>query len=70
MPYRPTQFHSTILKPYYKDDSFKPIKDALENTLKDPLEDPPEDTLEENYNQHTPEGNYDSDIIIIDIPQL
>ena len=42
MPYRSTQFYLTVIKPYYKDDSFKPIQDALE--------DAPEDTLEKNYN--------------------
>ena len=46
MPYRPTQFYLTVIKPYYKDNSFKPIKDTLKNTLKDPLK----DALEENYN--------------------
>ena len=70
MPYRPTQFQLTIIKPYYKDNSFEPVKDALKNALEDALEDPLEDALEENYNQHTLEGDYDSDIIIIDIPQL
>ena len=46
MPYRPTQFHLTVIKPYYKDNGFKPVQDAL----KDALEDTPEDALEENYN--------------------
>ena len=43
MPYRPSQFQSTVIKPYYKDNSFKPVQDALEDapedTLKDALED-------------------------------
>ena len=69
MPYRPTQFHLTVIKPYYKDDSSEPVKDALENALEDALEDPLEDALEENYNQYTLEGNYNSDIIVVDIPQ-
>jgi hypothetical protein len=38
MPYGPTQFQSTVVKPYYKDDSFKPLQDAPENALKDALE--------------------------------
>ncbi len=38
MPYRPTQFQLTVIKPYYKDNSFKPLQDALK------------DALEENYN--------------------
>ena len=58
MPYRPTQFHLTIIKPYYKNNSFKPLQDVLENALK------------ENYDQHALEDDCDSDIIIIDIPQL
>jgi hypothetical protein len=74
MPYRPTQFHLTVIKPYYKDDSSEPVKDAPENAPEDTLEDapenPPEDALEENYNQYTPEGDYDSNIIVVDIPQL
>ena len=37
MPYRPTQFHLTVIKPYYKNNSFKPLQDALK------------DILEENY---------------------
>ena len=74
MPYRPTQFQSTVIKPYYKDDSFKPLQDALEDVLKDALEDALknalEDALEKNYNQYTLESNYDLDIIIVNIPQL
>ena len=57
MPYRPTQFHLTIIKPYYKDDSSEPLQNALKNALGDALEDAlkntPEnaikDTLEENH---------------------
>ena len=82
MPYRPTQFQSTVIKPYYKDNSSEPVQDALKNALKDTLkdalkdalkdtlEDTLEDTLKKNYNQYTLKGDYDSDIIIIDIPQL
>ena len=62
MPYRPTQFQSTVIKPYYKDNSFKPLQDTPENALKN--------TLKENYNQHAPESNYNSDIIVVNIPQL
>ena len=51
MPYRPTQFQLTVIKPYYKDNSFKPIQDALENALKDTLknalEDTPKDALKD-----------------------
>ena len=43
MPYRPTQFQLTVIKPYYKDNSSEPIQDtlknALENTLKNILKD-------------------------------
>ena len=39
MPYRPNQFQSTVIKPYYKDNSSEPIQDALENALKDTLKD-------------------------------
>ena len=39
MPYRPSQFQLTVIKPYYKDNSFEPIQDALEDTLEDTLED-------------------------------
>ena len=78
MPYRPTQFQLTVIKPYYKDNSFKPLQDALKNALKDApedapkdaLKDAPEDALEENHNQYTPEGDYNLNIIIVDIPQL
>ena len=72
MPYKPTQFYLTVIKPYYKDNSFKPVQDALENILEDVLEDALknalEDTLKENYNQYTLKGDYNSDIIIVDIP--
>ena len=47
MPYGPTQFQLTIIKPYYKDNSFKPVQDALEDALKDTLEDTLEDTQED-----------------------
>ena len=62
MPYRPTQFQSTVVKFYYKDNSSKPLQDALE--------DAPEDALEENHDQRTLEGNYNSNTIVVDIPQL
>ena len=39
MPYRPTQFQLTVIKPYYKDNSSEPVQDALEDALKDALED-------------------------------
>ena len=82
MPYRLTQFHSTVIKPYYKNDSSKPVQDALKDalediledalkdTLEDALKDPPKDALEKNYNQHALEGDYNSDTIIVDILQL
>ena len=78
MPYKPSQFQSTIIKPYYEDNSSEPLqnvlkdilKDISENILKDILEDVLEDVLEENYNQHALEGDYDFNIIIVDIPQL
>ena len=88
MPYKPSQFQLTIIKPYYKNNSFKLLQDVLKdvledilknilkNILEDILEDIPKNILEdilenilkENYNQHTLKGDYDSDIIIIDIP--
>ena len=40
MPYRPTQFHSTVIKPYYKDNSSEPVQDALKDALENALEDP------------------------------
>ena len=81
MPYRPIQFQLTVVKPYYKDNSFKPLqdvlKDILDNTLKDALEDALEnalenalkDALEENYNKYALEGDYNSNTIVVDIPQ-
>ena len=47
MPYGPSQFQSTVVKPYYKDNSFKPIQDALEDALEDTLEDALEDALKD-----------------------
>ena len=47
MPYGPNQFQLTIIKFYYKDNSFKPIQDALEDALKDILEDALKDTQED-----------------------
>ena len=47
MPYKPTQFQSTIIKPYYKDNSFKPVQDALKDTLEDALKDVLEDALKD-----------------------
>ena len=66
MPYRPTQFQLTVIKPYYKDNSSKPVqnalknalKDILEDALKDALEDTLEDAPEENYNKHALKGDY------------
>ena len=78
MPYKPNQFQLTIIKPYYKDNSFKPLQDvlkdilnnALKDILKNVLKDILEDILKENYNQYTLKGDYNSNIIIIDILQL
>ena len=66
IPYKPTQFHLTVIKPYYKDDSSKPLynapenalKNALENALKDAPGDTLKDALKENYKQHTLEENH------------
>ena len=90
MPYRPNQFQLTVIKPYYKDNSFKPLqdvlkdilddiledvlenilKDVLEDILENVLEDVLEDILEENHDQHALKGDYDSDTIVVNIPQL
>ena len=73
MPYGPTQFRSTVIKPYYKNDSSEPVQDAQEDAPEDApedaLEDPLEDALEENHDQRAPEGDYDSDTIVVDVPQ-
>jgi hypothetical protein len=54
MPYRPTQFQSTVVKPYYKDNSSEPLQDVPEDILEDVPENVPEDVLEdvleENHN--------------------
>jgi hypothetical protein len=47
MPYRPNQFWLTVIKPYYKDNSSKPVQDAPENAPEDALEDAPEDAQED-----------------------
>ena len=39
MPYRPTQFWLTVVKPYYKDNSSEPVQDTLKNALEDALKD-------------------------------
>ena len=78
MPYRLNQFQSTVVKPYYKDNSFKPLRnileDILDNILKDILENILKDILKnilkKNYNQHTLKGDYDFNIIVVDILQL
>ena len=44
MPYRPSQFQSTVVKPYYKNNSSEPVQNALKNTLKNTLKDALEDT--------------------------
>ena len=46
MPYRPTEFWLTVVKPYYKNNSSEPVQDALENVPKDILENAPEDAQE------------------------
>ena len=77
MPYGPSQFQLTVVKPYYKDNSSEPVQDALEDALEDALKDAPKDALEDaqkdtqekNYNKHALEGDYNSNIIIVDIPQ-
>jgi hypothetical protein len=78
MPHRPSQFQLTVVKPYYKDNSSEPLQDVLEDIPNNILEDIPEnvledileDVLKENHNQHALEGDYNSNIIIVDVPQL
>ena len=90
MPYGLSQFQSTVVKPYYKDNSSEPLQDVLkdipDDILEDVLENVPEDILEdvlenilkdiledvlkENYDQHALKGDYDFNIIVVDIPQL
>ena len=43
------------------------LEDVLEDILKNVPEDILKDILEENHDQYTLKGNYDSNIIIIDI---
>jgi hypothetical protein len=54
MPYRPSQFQLTIIKPYYKDNSSKPLQDVPEDILEDisenVLKDILENVLKENHN--------------------
>ena len=47
MLYRPSQFQLTIIKPYYKDNSFEPIQNTLKNTLEDALKNALKDILED-----------------------
>jgi hypothetical protein len=70
MPYRPSQFQLTVIKPYYKDNSSEPLQNVLEDIPENALKDILEDVLKENHNQYTLKGDYDSNIIIVDIPQL
>ena len=57
MPYGPSQFQSTVVKPYYKNNSSEPLQDVpedvpddvLEDILENVPEDIPEDVLEENH---------------------
>ena len=75
MPHGPSLFQSTVVKPYYKDNSFKPLQDVLKDVPDNILEDIPknipkdipEDVLKENYNQHALKGNYNSNTIVVDI---
>ena len=50
MPYKPTQFYLTVIKPYYKDNSSEPLQDAPEDALKNASEDALKDALEKNHN--------------------
>jgi hypothetical protein len=49
MPYRPSQFQLTVVKPYYKDNNFKPLQDVLKDIPENALEDVPENILKENH---------------------
>jgi hypothetical protein len=54
MPHRHSQFQSTVVKFYYKNNSSEPLQDVLKDVLKDILKNTPEnilkDVLEENHN--------------------
>ena len=63
MSYGPSQFWLTVVKPYYKDNSFKPVQDALKDTLEDALKDTLKNTLEDAV-----KGDYNLDTIIINMP--
>ena len=47
MLYRPSQFQLIIIKPYYKDNSFKLLQDVLKDILEDVLENALKDALED-----------------------
>ena len=47
IPYRPSQFQLTVIKPYYKDNSSEPLQDILEDILDNILEDIPENIPED-----------------------
>jgi hypothetical protein len=55
MPHGPTRFRSTVIKPYYRDDSSDPVQEAPAS----------EDALEKNHDQ----GDHDPDTITVDMPQ-
>jgi hypothetical protein len=57
MPHGPTQFRSTVVKPYYRDD-----------TPESPQE-TPDDTLREDDDQYAPEDD-DDPTIVVDVQQL
>jgi len=61
MPYGLSQFQLTVVKPYYKDNNSKPLQDVSEDV--------PEDVLEENHDQCAPEDDYNSNTIVVDVPQ-
>ena len=72
MPHGPAQFRSTVVKPYYKDNGSDPLQDTMEDVPENAPEDATEgvpDNVPENHNQRVPEGDYDSDTIVVDVPQ-
>ena len=70
MPHGPTQFRSTVIKPYYKDDSPDPSRDTTEDSSPgDTTEDAPKDAPEESHDERVPDGDYDPDTIVVDVSQ-
>ncbi len=67
MPYRPTQFQSTVVKPYYQDKNSQP-KPISPDLPQQEQSSKPQDDINSPEKLSSPEKEYNLDTIVVKVP--